>query len=139
MILAGITVAVISLVGGGGEPASGAASLNEATICSSVDSLTAKPLDSTDIFSADVSIIYSSVKLIGAPPGTEVSARWVYVRGEAKELTNSVLHEEIRHESGTKYIAFSLSSAGTGFQKGYYSLRLYINGDYQMSIPFTVQ
>ena len=140
IIVAGALLAVLLIPGRErSTPQATTASLSEATICRSVDSQTAKPVDPTGVFRPDTQTIYCSVKLSNANSNTEITARWVYIRGGAKDIINTVLLEEVREESENTYLAFSMPRPETGFAKGSYVVRLYINDTQQFSVPFIVE
>jgi pSer/pThr/pTyr-binding forkhead associated (FHA) protein len=140
IIVAGVLLAVLLIPGReGGAPQSTTASLSEATMCRSVDPQTAKPVEPVEVFTPDTEAIYCSVKLSDATPDTEITAHWVYIRGEAKDIINTVLHEDIRTESGSTYLSFSMPHPKTGFVKGNYVVRLLIYDTQQLSVPFTVE
>jgi predicted component of type VI protein secretion system len=140
IIVAGVLLAVLLLPGRERSvPQSTTASLSEATMCRNIDSQTAKPAEPAEIFSPDTQAIHCSVKLSDASSDTEIVARWVYIRGGAKDIINTVLYEETRTESGNTYLAFSMPRPETGFAKGSYVVRLYIYDTQQFSVPFTVE
>ena len=140
IIVAGVLLAVLLIPDRERSvPQSTTASLSEATMCLSVDLQTAKPVEPAEVFPPDTQAIYCSVKLSDVTSDTEITARWVYIRGEAKDIINTVLHEEIRTESGNTYLAFSMPRPEAGFAKGSYVVRLYIYDTQQFSVPFTVE
>jgi pSer/pThr/pTyr-binding forkhead associated (FHA) protein len=120
-------------------PQSTTAFLSEAIMCRSVDSQTAKPLEQAEVFPPDAQAIYCSVKLSDATSDTDITARWVYIRGEAKDIINTVLYEETRTENENTYLVFSMPRPETGFTKGSYVVRLYIYDTQQFSVPFTIE
>lgn len=107
--------------------------LSEATMCRSIDSKTAMPIEKADVFAPDTQVIYCSVKLSNALPKTEVSAQWIYV------TKNEVLYEDTGLESGTYYLAFQLQPSQTGWPVGNYAVKLFLNGQEKFAIPFIVQ
>jgi hypothetical protein len=140
IIVAGVLLAVLLIPGREiSPPQSTTASLSEATICRSIDSQTAKPVEPAGVFPPDAQAIHCSVKLSDATSDTEIVARWVYIRGEAKDIINTVQYEEIKTESESTYLAFSMPRPETGFVKGTYVVRLYIYDIQQFSVPFTVE
>jgi pSer/pThr/pTyr-binding forkhead associated (FHA) protein len=140
IIVAGVLLAVLLIPGRErSAPQSTTASLSEATMCRSVDSQTAKPVEPADVFTPDEQAINCSVKLSDATSGTKITARWVYIRGEAKDIINTVIHEETRIESENTYLVFSMPRPETGFTKGSYVVRLYIYDTQQFSVPFTIE
>ena len=112
------------------------ASLSEATMCTGVDE-NEQPLDSADVFSFDIPVIFCSVKLSNAPSETVVKAEWVYVEGEAG-VTDYILGEYELTADGTRYLSFSLTS-DTNWPRGSYKVVLYVDGQEKLSAPFTVE
>jgi hypothetical protein len=140
IIVAGVLLAVLLIPGKeGSAPQSTTASLIEATMCRSVDPQTAKPVEPAEVFPTDAEAIHCSVKLSDATSGIKITARWVYIRGEAKDIINTVLYEDIRTESGNTYLSFSMPHPKTGFVKGNYVVRLFIYDTQLLSVPFTVE
>ena len=133
-----LTLLAIPLMGCEAEVSLTTASLSEATITTAVDD-NMQPLDATNVFAPDTPTIWCSVKLSFAPPDTEVKAQWLYIGGEATELTNSVLYEDVGTESGSYYLGFSLSPPASGWPRGNYMVKFYIDGKEELSVPFTVQ
>ncbi len=111
----------------------GEAYLSEATMCISIDSKTAKPVEKADVFTPDTPVIYCSVKLSDAPPNTEVKAQWVYL------TKNMVLYEDVGMESGTYYLGLNLQAPKNGWPVGNYAVRLFLNGQEKFTVPFKVQ
>lgn len=122
-----------------GEPATSAATLSEATLCSSVDILTEKPIVSVSIFPNDASSIYCSVKVSGAQFNDQVKARWTYVVGELEGFQGKTVAERSSKVEGREYVYFSFGpKEGQPFPKGDYSLGLYVNDRELVKLPFTV-
>ena len=128
----------IPLMGCEAEVSFTTASLSEATMTTAVDA-NGQPLDATSVFSPQSPTIWCSVKLSSAPPDTEVKAQWIYVSGEAQELTNSVLYEDVGMESGDYYLGFALTPPASGWPRGNYMVKFYIDGKEELSVPFSVQ
>jgi hypothetical protein len=128
-----------SLVGCECETSYSSAYLSEATMCKNVDEEN-RPVDKTDVFSASDPIIYCSVKLSNAPDDTEVKAVWTIVQGEfqGQSLTNYTADEVSVTAGGTQYAQFSLSQT-KGFPTGDWAVKLFLNGEEQVAVPFKVQ
>jgi len=114
------------------------AQLSEATMASSIDEITGQPIGTTDTFTADVPEIFASVKLSNAPDDTEVSSEWIYVSGEMEGIENYSIMTLSDNFSGTQYIYFSISEMEGGWPGGNYDVVLFIDGEEQLTIPFTV-
>jgi pSer/pThr/pTyr-binding forkhead associated (FHA) protein len=140
VIVAGVLLAVLLIPDRErSAPQSTTAFLSEAIMCRSVDSQTAKPVEPAEVFPPDTQAIHCSVKLSDTTSDTEITARWVYIRGDAKDIINTVLHEETRTENENTYLVFSMPRPETGFTKGSYVVRLYIYDIQQFSVPFTIE
>ena len=138
VVLAASLLLAMPLVGCGGEISFTTASLSEATMCKSVDETTMEPIETTDVFTPDTTEIFCSVKLSNAPPDTEIKAEWIYVAGEAEDLSNYLIDEvSLTAEGG--YIGFSLDSPDTGWPRGEYKVVLYLDGKESSTVPFTVE
>ena len=114
------------------------ARLSEATMASNIDETTYQPIDKTDTFSTDAPEIFASVKLSDAPEDTEVSAEWIYVSGEMTDLENYTIMTLSDKYEGTQYLFFSVSQPEAGWPSGNYKVVLSIDGEEQLTIPFTV-
>jgi hypothetical protein len=115
------------------------ASLSEATTCKSVDQQTKRPVEKTDIFSADITEIFCSVKVSNAPPETQITAVWVYIQGEAKDLKNYKIAEYTLQGSGTRYLSFSITRPDKGWPIGDYEVKLFVAEKEKLTVPFKVQ
>jgi hypothetical protein len=114
-------------------PSSQQASLSEATMCKSVNLTTMAPIERADVFPPDFDIIYCSVKLSNAPPNTEVKAQWF-------DNNNQQLLEKTVTADGTHYIASSITRATAApLTTGNYSVKLFLNGKEQVTVPFKLQ
>jgi hypothetical protein len=118
--------------------ASTAASLSEATMCKSVDSLK-RPIDKTDVFAPDTPEIFCSIKVSNAPPDTKIKAEWIYIQGEAEGLKNYSMESWSTETEGTRYIYASITRPDKGWPNGDYKVVWYIDGTEQMTVPFKVQ
>ena len=122
-----------------GEAASSAATLSDVTMCTSLDLLTNKPLDKTDIFPNDISIIFCSIKLNNADFNTAIKARWTYVSGEMENFKGKTIYEPTRKAEGLEYISFSIGMApGKQLPIGQYNITLFVDGKEQVNVPFSV-
>lgn len=131
-----LALLVIPLVGCEASVSVSTASLSEVTMCTAVDE-DARPLDSTDVFSADTTEIFCSVKLSNAPSGTMVKATWTYIEGEL-DVTDMVLGEYELEGDGTRYLQFSLFNESV-WPTGAYQVDLYLDGEPEETVTFTVE
>lgn len=122
-----------------GEASKLSAVLSDATLCTSIDITTGKPLDRMEIVPNDAAILYCSVKVSNADFGTKVTARWIYIKGELEGFQDKTLGERDTKVEAREYIAFPISRAGSkGFPIGEYCVKLFIEDKEQMSVPFKV-
>jgi len=123
----------------GTAPASSAgATISEATMCLSVDSMS-MPLEITSSFAADTPEIVCSVLVSNAPAGTQLLSEWYYVSGEWEGVTNQLIGEVPLVLEGTQYAALFLEIPDEGWPAGQYQVKLYLNGALQDAIPFSVE
>ncbi|MFC2161347.1 hypothetical protein ACFLRW_03440 [Acidobacteriota bacterium] len=130
-----ILIVVLSV---GCEASFSTAKLSDATMCTKINEETKEPVEKTDVFTSDSPEIYCSVKLSNAPSDTKIKSEWIYVKGEAEDLSDYVIDEFTITTEGTKYVSFSLSRPNTGFPKGEYILKLYLDDEIKLSVPFKV-
>ena len=130
---------LLILLGGGCEFRFSTAKLSEAVMCTSVEEDTKKPIGETDVFSSDTPEIFCSVKISRAPAGTSIKSEWIYVRGEVEDLTDYSIDVFSLAAEGTTTISFSLTRPNTGFPKGDYVLKLSLDDEEKMALPFRVE
>lgn len=123
----------------GCEASFSTAKLGEATMCTKVDEKTKKPIEKTDVFTSDTPEIFCSVKLSSAPTDTNIKSEWIYMKGEAENLSDYKIDEFTITTEGTKYVSFSLARPNTGFPKGEYMLKLFLNDEIKLSVLFKVE
>jgi len=122
-----------------GDAAPSTATLSDVTMCTSLDLSTNKPLDKTDIFPNDVSIIFCSFKVSNADFNTNIKARWTYISGEVDSLKGKVIYEPSTKVEGRQYISFSIGMPpGKQLPIGQYSVTLSVEGKEQANVPFSV-
>lgn len=132
-------IPVLILVYWGCEFSFSTARLSDAVMCSGVDEQTKKPLQKTDAFTTETSEIFCSVKLSNAPSETKIKSEWIYVKGEVEDLSEYIIDEFSLTAEGTTYIAFSLTKPNTGFPRGDYLLKLYLEDEEKISVSFKVE
>ena len=116
------------------------ASISEATMAPDVNA-EKQPVNPTDVFAADTPEIFCSFKLSNAPSDTHLNAEWIYIQGENATLANTIIATWKTTTEGTRYLEISLSPPGgwSGWYTGEYQVVLYIDGEEQTSVPFTVE
>ena len=105
-----------------------------------------RPLDPTDVFAADTRTIYCSFKVSNFPLGAVMSAKLLYVGGEAQDTLgeNYVLGEHVgtmEREGGGHTSIFWLRSSmiNDAWPKGGYKVVLSVQGKEEASASFKVQ
>ena len=122
-----------------GETTPSAATLSDATMCTSLDLLTDKPLDKIDVFPNDISKIFCSVKVNNGGFNTVIKARWTYVSGELEKMKGQIIYEPTTKAEGREYISFSIGmQPGKTLPIGQYNITLFVEGKEQVNVPFTV-
>lgn len=113
-------------------------SLKEITLSPEVDKKL-KPVDTTTVFNSDTKMIFCSFNPSKLPIGTKITARWIYIKGEAKELSNYIIEEwhEIVKKEGP--LAMFIRRPANGWPKGSYGVVLFVDDREEISVPFTVK
>jgi hypothetical protein len=132
-----LSLTIVLLIGCGGQPSDPAgpstATLSEATMCKSFNPTTG-PSSITDVFSQTDWII-CAVKLSDAPAGTKVKAVWLY--------QNTQKHLQTTMTQDTKWLGFKIEHEDMGesvrFAQGDYTVKLYLNDDEKITLPFRVE
>ena len=130
---------LLILAGSGCEFRFSTAKLSEAVMCTSVEEDTKKPIGKTDVFSSDTPEIFCSVRISRAPAGTAIKSEWIYVRGEVENLTDYTIDAFSLEAEGTSTVSFSLTRPNTGFPKGDYVLKLSLDDEEKIKLPFRVE
>ena len=115
------------------------ASFSEATTCKGIDQQTKRPVEKTSVFYTDTLTIYCSVKVSNAPPETKATAVWIYIQGEAEDLQNYEFSKYSLMGSGTTYLSFSINIPNDGWPVGDYAVKLLLNEEEQLTVPFKVE
>ncbi len=122
-----------------GEASGPAATVTEATMCSSIDVLTNKPIDNLDTFPNDISKIFCSFKVSGAGINTALTGHWVYVSGDLPGLAGKTISDSTTTAEGRDYISFSIAMPpGKIFPNGQYDLKLLAEDKEVADLPFKI-
>lgn len=122
-----------------GEPSAPAAILSEATMCTSIDQLSGKPLDKNNVFPNDSSVLICTTRVHGASFGTNIKARWKYLEGELEGIKDMEIYTASAKAEGREYMSFSISpSAGKSFPIGNYAVELMVEDTVQQTVEFKV-
>jgi len=91
--------------------------------------------DPTTTFAQD-EVFYCVVELANAPDDTVIKASWVAVDVEGAEPNTFIDETELSTGSGT--VHFELSNNGL-WPLGKYAVQLYLNGELEQTVEFTVE
>lgn len=135
-----VFLAILPACSNGGDTTSKPVSLSEMAFATAVDALN-RPLDKKSYFPSGTPKIYCCVKVSNAPSDTEITADWVYIKGEDITAESVLMDSRSVKVDGTRYIAFSFSYSrpDTLWVKGEYKVVLYINGVPKVQGPFVIQ
>lgn len=113
--------------------------ISDAVMCTSLDLIAGKPLDKTDTFPSDSSVIYCVIRVTGASFGTNIKARWTYIEGELEGINNKVIYTASTRVEGREYISFSIGrSGGKNFPAGSYEVVIMVEDIEKESLRFKV-
>jgi len=90
-------------------------------------------------FPDNVTDIIVRAKIYNAPPGTPMSIQWIIVRSEEAGLENEMIKEDKYIISGTDEPLIVLTRGKDNFPKGNYAVKLLLNGEEKVNLPFIVQ
>jgi hypothetical protein len=113
-------------------------SLTDITLSTDVDKQL-NPVNNTTVFTTEPLAIYCSFQNNKVPIGANITAKWIYVGGEVKELTNFVIDQwtETVKKNGRMAMFFRKPTAGR--PKGNYKVVLSVNGVEEIVIPFAIK
>lgn len=95
--------------------------------------------DRTDIFYIDSPQICCSAKLMGAHPGTEIKARWIYIQGKMTDSSGKVMHSSKAVCDNDCHVGFTWDCPPEGFMAGEYRVNLSIDDKPVTSASFFIQ
>ena len=98
-----------------------------------------KAANLTARFPIDAADIIFKVKIYNAPPGTPMSIQWIIVLSDEAGLDNEMIKEDKYTVSGTDEPVVILTRGKDNFPKGDYAVKLLLNGEEKVTIPFKVQ
>jgi hypothetical protein len=98
-----------------------------------------KEVNLTSRFPADTPEIFFRAKIYNAPSGTQMNVQWVIVRSEEAGVDNYQIAEDKNIIDGTLAIAAKLATSKDKLATGDYEVRLLLNGEEKVGLPFKVQ
>ncbi|MCX5993742.1 MAG: hypothetical protein NT177_05930 [Chloroflexi bacterium] len=98
-----------------------------------------KEVNLTSRFTADTPEIFFRAKIYNAPPGTQMSVQWIIVKSDEAAVDNYQVAEDKNVIDGTLVIAAKMAAGKEKLYKGDYAVKLLLNGEEKVTIPFKVQ
>jgi len=98
-----------------------------------------KEVNLTSRFTVDTPEIFFRAKIYNAPPGTPMDVQWVIVKSEEAAVDNYQAAEDKNVIDGTLEIAAKLSAGKDKLYKGDYAVKMLLNGEEKVNLPFIVQ
>jgi hypothetical protein len=113
-------------------------SLSDIALSTDVDKQL-KPSNPTIAFTTDPPAVFCSFQNNKAPLGAKITAKWIYVVGDAKDLTNYVIDQWTELVKKQGRMAMFIKKLPGGWLKGNYKVVLSVNDIEEISIPFTIK
>jgi hypothetical protein len=98
-----------------------------------------KEINATSRFSADNPEIFFRAKIYNAPPGTQMSVQWIIVSSDEAGVDDYQIAEDKNTIDGTLAIVAKLATGKDKLVKGDYTVKLLLNGEDKLALPFKVQ
>ncbi len=112
------------------------AKLEDVQTAKSIDYETNLPTEVARVFNVNSPVVYVTGTLKNAPENTVISIEWIYLDMDPEYLIAEV---ELKAEHTNVDFFFELTKPNNGWPLGDYECRLYIDGDYQENVFFTVE
>ena len=132
-----LLVFVISLMSCTDAAAFNSNSLKEIALSAEVDKQL-KPINATVKFTTDPAQIYCSFLPLKGSTGMNVTAQWIYVKGEVTELNYYVIDNWTELVKKEGRMAMFMRRFTNGWPHGTYKVVLSVNGVEEISIPFQI-
>lgn len=117
----------------------GGLQVSEATMALDVDSQN-RPVNPTTVFPTNSDHIYCSVLINARPSSTHAQFDWYYLHGPDLPYTNQLFASgEITLDEEAGYTWFRMNHPEGGFPRGEYAFLLYLDGNEEVYLEFTVQ
>ena len=98
-----------------------------------------KKINLTSRIPADTPEIFFRAKVYNAPPGTQMDVQWIIVSSDEAGVDNYQIAQDKNVIDGTMGIAAKLTTSKGMLAKGDYTVRLLLNGEEKVALPFKVQ
>ncbi|MCX6005489.1 MAG: hypothetical protein NT082_07455 [Chloroflexi bacterium] len=96
-------------------------------------------IDMTNSFAASIEAINCHVKVNNAPADTEVKIQWILVKSAQDDTADLKINEDIQKVQGTSPVVASLIRKTDPFPRGKYQVKIFLNGEEKIDVPFRVQ
>jgi hypothetical protein len=93
------------------------------------------PAEETTSFHKYESLLHCCVDMANTPEGTKVKAVWRFDDGEERSIIDST---EVDVNSSV-WVDFSLALSESGLPYAKYAVDLYVNNEFQQTVPFTIE
>ena len=115
------------------------AKISNAVMATDVQGDNYDPVGVTDTYPADQPAFHAVVSVSNAPSDTKLKAVWFAVDvGDAAEPNTTIDETEVSVE-GSRNVDFTLTPNSGGWPGGTYKVDLYLNGELDRSLNFTVE
>jgi hypothetical protein len=98
-----------------------------------------KEINATSRFSVDTPEIFFRAKIYNAPPGTQMSVKWIIVSSDEAGVDDYLVAEDKNTIDGTLAVVATLATGKDKLVKGDYIVKLLLNGEEKVVLPFKVQ
>jgi hypothetical protein len=92
------------------------------------------PAEETASFHKYENLLHCCVEMANTPAGTKVKAVWRFDDGDEREIIDST---EVDVDASV-WVDFTLALSESGLPYAKYAVDLYINGEFQQTVPFTI-
>ncbi len=113
--------------------------LGALTICKGVEGPELNPVNATDEFRSDTSVIHAVAQIKDGIPHTKITGKWICV--DAISIPNYEIHsiDLVLNKTGTVNAHFELTKPTKGWPIGNYKVDIYIDGKKAGSAAFSIR
>ena len=90
-------------------------------------------------FPANIETVNFRVKANNCPSGTEVGIKWMVTKSAEGDVLDHVLNEETTKPEGTAELFSTLKRTSDEFPRGQYAVKVLLNGEEKIVVPFQVK
>ena len=96
-------------------------------------------LNASAIFPVNISEVDFRVKIYNAPADTEMNIQWIIAKSDEAAVDNYLVKEDKNKIDGTLVVVAQMISGKDKFVKGDYVVKLLLDGQEKVAVPFKVQ